>query len=120
MTFGLVVRFTARDEDAAEAFDTLAAETLEGIKGEPGTLVYVNHSVPEEPTTRVFYELYADRAAFDAHEAQPHGPAGGVLRPRVPPPRARPRPRQSRAPDRGAYRDRTRQGGRRASRRGPR
>ncbi|WOI59693.1 putative quinol monooxygenase [Streptomyces fradiae] len=21
---------------------------------------------------RVFYELYADRAAFDAHEAQPH------------------------------------------------
>jgi len=72
MGFGLVVRFTARDAGAAEAFDSLAAETLEGIKREPGTLVYVNHAVPDEPNVRVFYELYADRAAFDAHEAQPH------------------------------------------------
>ncbi|HEY5837191.1 putative quinol monooxygenase [Streptomyces sp.] len=70
--FGLVVRFTAKDADAAAAFDALAAEALEGIEGEPGTLVYVNHTVPEEPNVRVFYELYADRAAFDAHEAQPH------------------------------------------------
>ena len=39
---------------------------------EPGTLAYVVHSVPGEPLTRVFYELYADRAAFDVHEEQPH------------------------------------------------
>ncbi|MBD0737872.1 putative quinol monooxygenase [Streptomyces sp. CBMA29] len=72
MGFGLVVRFTARDAESAVAFDGLMAETLEGIKGEPGTLVYVNHSVPDEPNVRVFYELYADRAAFDRHEEQPH------------------------------------------------
>jgi len=44
-----------------------------GIKAhEPGTLAYVVHKVPDEPLVRVFYELYADRAAFDAHEEQPH------------------------------------------------
>lgn len=73
MGFGLVVRFTARDEAAAIAFDQLAAEALEGIRAyEPGTLVYVNHRVPDEPTVRVFYELYADRQAFESHEEQPH------------------------------------------------
>ncbi|MFE0460503.1 putative quinol monooxygenase [Kitasatospora sp. NPDC058965] len=73
MGFGLVVRFTTHDEEAAAAFDQLAAETLEGIRTlEPGTLVYANHTVPDEPTVRVFYELYADRAAFERHEEQPH------------------------------------------------
>ncbi|MFF2039015.1 putative quinol monooxygenase [Kitasatospora sp. NPDC058170] len=73
MGYGLVVRFIATDEVAALAFDELAATALEGIRAhEPGTLVYVNHRVPDEPRVRVFYELYADRAAFDAHEAQPH------------------------------------------------
>ncbi|MFD6550292.1 putative quinol monooxygenase [Streptomyces sp. NPDC058398] len=72
MGFGLVVRFTMRDAAATEGFDALAAETLKGIEGEPGTLVYVNHTVPGEPNVRVFYELYADREAFEAHEEQPH------------------------------------------------
>jgi quinol monooxygenase YgiN len=72
MGYGLVVRFTAKDSASAEAFDVLAAETLKGIRQEPGTLVYINHAVPDEPTVRVFYELYADREAFEAHEAQPH------------------------------------------------
>ncbi|MFF2348431.1 putative quinol monooxygenase [Kitasatospora sp. NPDC058115] len=73
MGFGLVVRFVARDETAARAFDGLAREALEGIRAEePGTLVYVNHTVPEEPLVRVFYELYADRQAFEEHERQPH------------------------------------------------
>ncbi|MFI1104201.1 putative quinol monooxygenase [Streptomyces melanogenes] len=71
--FGLVVRFTLRDEEAAAAFDELCARTLEGIKeSEPGTLTYVTHVPEGEPLVRVFYELYADRAAFDAHEEQPH------------------------------------------------
>ena len=73
MGFGLVVRFTAHDEASARAFDALAAETLEGIRAhEPGTRVYVNHAVPDEPTVRVFYELYDDRDAFDRHEQQAH------------------------------------------------
>lgn len=71
--FGLVVRFTLRDQEAATAFDNLCADTLEGIKAqEPGTLTYVTHIPADEPLVRVFYELYADRAAFEAHEEQPH------------------------------------------------
>lgn len=71
--FGLVVRFSLRDQEAAKAFDELCAITLEGIKAaEPGTLTYVVHVPEGEPLVRVFYELYTDRQAFDAHEAQPH------------------------------------------------
>ncbi|WP_329567617.1 putative quinol monooxygenase [Kitasatospora sp. NBC_01266] len=71
--FGLVVRFELRDREAAAGFDALVARTLPGIKEhEAGTLAYVVHSVPDEPDVRVFYELYADRAAFEAHERQPH------------------------------------------------
>ncbi|GLW30753.1 putative quinol monooxygenase [Actinoplanes regularis] len=71
--FGLVVRFELRDEVAVTGFDDLVARTTPEIERlEPGTLAYVVHSVPAEPLVRVFYELYADRAAFDFHEEQPH------------------------------------------------
>jgi len=62
--FGLCVRFTCKDEAAAEAYDQLVAETIEAIKtGEPGTLVYASHTVEGQPLQRIFYE---------AHEAAPH------------------------------------------------
>ncbi|MEU2428634.1 antibiotic biosynthesis monooxygenase [Streptomyces sp. NPDC007861] len=71
--FGLVVRFTLKGETAATAFDALCVATLRGIASlEPGTLIYVSHVPEGEPLVRVFYELYADRAAFKAHEEQPH------------------------------------------------
>ena len=71
--FGLFVRFTCKDEAAAEAYDKLVAETIEAIKtDEPGTLVYASHVVEGQPLQRIFYELYRDRAAFEAHEAAPH------------------------------------------------
>ncbi|MGW0708190.1 putative quinol monooxygenase [Streptomyces sp. NPDC002643] len=71
--FGLVVRFALRDQEAATAFDALCADTLTGIKAkEPGTLTYVVHTPVDEPLVRVFYELYADRAAFELHETQSH------------------------------------------------
>ncbi len=71
--FGLSVRFTCRDANAAAGFDRLAAETVPEIRRyEPGTLVYAVHAVDGKPLERIFYELYADRAAFDAHEQQPH------------------------------------------------
>ena len=70
--FGLVVRFHLTP-GAAEGFDRLVAETVPEIaKHEPGTLIYTVHEVDGQPGQRVFYELYADRAAFDAHEQQPH------------------------------------------------
>jgi quinol monooxygenase YgiN len=72
LMFGLCVRFTCKDEASAEAYDRLVAETIEGIKAnEPGTLVYASHLVDGQPLQRIFYELYKDRAAFEAHEAAP-------------------------------------------------
>lgn len=70
--YGLVVRFELAQGHEA-AFDQLTAETVERIRAdEPGTLVYMTHAGTGTPMTRVFYELYRDRAAFDAHEETPH------------------------------------------------
>jgi quinol monooxygenase YgiN len=70
--FGLVVRFTLKP-GATDAFDQLVAQTVEQIRlHEPGTLVYAVHGVRDDPDSRLFYELYRDRAAFDTHETQPH------------------------------------------------
>jgi quinol monooxygenase YgiN len=70
--FALVVRFTLAP-GAARAFDELVARTVESIRShEPGTLIYAVHHVDGKPEQRIFYELYRDRAAFDAHEEQPH------------------------------------------------
>lgn len=71
--FGLMVRFTCKDEASAAAFDLLVGETIEKIReGEPQTLVYASHRVDGQPLQRIFYELYRDRSAFDAHEEQEH------------------------------------------------
>lgn len=70
--FALVVRFTVRP-GAENDFDELVTRTTAAIRErEPGTLVYACHTVTDTPRQRIFYELYRDRAAFDAHEEQPH------------------------------------------------
>jgi quinol monooxygenase YgiN len=70
--FALVVRFTVRD-GAEEQFDALVAETAAAIRErEPGTLVYACHTVSGQPRQRIFYELYRDHGAFQAHEASRH------------------------------------------------
>jgi quinol monooxygenase YgiN len=71
--FALVVRFYLRDEEAAKDFDNLVEETTAKIQeGEPGTLTYAVHKVKDAPLSRIFYELYESREAFDAHELQEH------------------------------------------------
>ena len=69
----LVVRFEIRDGESAQLFDDLTAAAVAEIEvREPGTLVYATHAVRNAPLSRVFYELYADEAAFRAHEEAPH------------------------------------------------
>ncbi|MDT0308828.1 antibiotic biosynthesis monooxygenase [Streptomyces sp. DSM 44917] len=71
--FGLMVRFTCKDETAAAAFDELVERTGTQIRAnEPGTVVYAVHRVDGRPLQRIFYELYRDEAAFQAHEEQPY------------------------------------------------
>ncbi len=70
---GLVVRFDIRDDESARRFDELTAQAVAQISAsEPGTLVYATHAVEGEPLARVFYELYRDQGAFEAHERAPH------------------------------------------------
>ncbi len=70
--YALVVRFDLTPA-GVDGFDRLVAETLPLIVAhEPGTLLYATHTVTGEPTARVFYEVYADRAAFEAHEREDH------------------------------------------------
>ena len=71
--FALVVRFYLRDEEAAKGFDKLVEETTAKIQeNEKGTLIYAMHKVKDAPLSRIFYELYESREAFDAHELQEH------------------------------------------------
>jgi quinol monooxygenase YgiN len=66
--YGRLLIFTLLDDKATD-FDRLAEQTAEEVQtGEPDTLVYVIHLVPNAPMQRIFYEIYRDRAAFDSHE----------------------------------------------------
>jgi lipopolysaccharide exporter len=67
-----IVIFTLAGDQAAH-FDRLAAAAAKEVGAkEPGTLMHAVHHVPNSPLQRVFYEIYRDRAAFDAHENQPY------------------------------------------------
>ena len=70
--YGLVVRFILKPGSEAD-FDRLVTETISEIRRhEPDTLHYSTHVVQGRPDQRIFYELYAGREAFEAHERQPH------------------------------------------------
>jgi quinol monooxygenase YgiN len=70
--YGRIVIFTLLEDRVAD-FDRLAEQTAEEVRtGEPDTLVYVIHLVPNAPMQRIYYEIYRDRAAFDDHESQPY------------------------------------------------
>jgi quinol monooxygenase YgiN len=70
---GIVVRFDVHDEEAAAEFDRLTAVVVAHIRErEPGTLVYATHRVHDDELARVFYEIYADDAALQAHESASH------------------------------------------------
>jgi quinol monooxygenase YgiN len=70
--YGRILIFTLLEDRVAD-FDRLAEQAAEEVRtGEPDTLVYVIHLVPNAPLQRIFYEIYRDRAAFESHEGQPY------------------------------------------------
>ena len=70
--YALVVRFDVLADRLSE-FDRLVADTIDEVTAhEPETLTYVSTGVEGDDTARVFIEIYADEAAFAAHENQPH------------------------------------------------
>lgn len=68
-----------------DAFVAAAKSMIEYVTAnEPGTKQYALHRSMADPTTFVFYEVYADQAAFAAHGGSPamaefFGAAGTLL-----------------------------------------
>jgi quinol monooxygenase YgiN len=70
--YGRISIFTLLEDKVAE-FDRLAEQAAEEVSaGEPDTLVYVIHLVPDAPLQRIFYEIYRDRSAFESQESKPY------------------------------------------------
>jgi len=56
-----------------DALATLLAEQVGVVrKSEPGCIAYRVHRSTKDPDVFLFYETYADDAAFDAHRKAPH------------------------------------------------
>ncbi|WP_062984429.1 putative quinol monooxygenase [Nocardia anaemiae] len=71
--YALVVKLYLHTAADAAAFDRLVADTVAAIaEHEPHTVLYVAHTVEGEPLSRVIYEVYRDRDAFEEHQRQPH------------------------------------------------
>ena len=71
-----VLTVVARLRAAKNKGDALAALLTEQAavvrKAEPGCLVYRVHRSTRDPDLFLFYETYADDAAFDFHRKAPH------------------------------------------------
>jgi quinol monooxygenase YgiN len=68
--FGQIAIYTLL-EDRVEDFDRLTRRVVRQVRTqEPDTLVYIVHAVPSAPMQRILYEVYRDRAAYEAHKRQ--------------------------------------------------
>jgi quinol monooxygenase YgiN len=70
--FGQIAIYTLL-EDRVDEFERLSERLVAQVRtNEPDTLVYILHAVPSAPMQRILYEVYRDRAAYDAHQRQPY------------------------------------------------
>jgi quinol monooxygenase YgiN len=70
--FGQIAIYTLLEDRVAD-FDRLTRWVVRQVREhEPDTLVYIVHAVPSAPMQRILYEVYRDRAAYEAHKRQPY------------------------------------------------
>jgi quinol monooxygenase YgiN len=70
--FGQIAIYTLLEDRVAD-FDRLTRWVVRQVREhEPDTLVYIAHAVPSAPMQRILYEVYRDRAAYEAHKRQPY------------------------------------------------
>ena len=70
--FSMVVQMEVRPGCREEFLAGMKVNAQSSVRDEPGCLRFdVNQSV-SDPHRFVFYELYADEAALDAHRQAPH------------------------------------------------
>ncbi len=62
----LVAKLTVREGKEQDFIDAMK-DVVPAVREEPGNNAYVMNRSKENPSMFVFYEEYADQAAFDAH-----------------------------------------------------
>lgn len=70
--YAVTVTFTLHPERAGDFLPLMHANAARSLADEPGCHRFDVCTDPEAPGTVFLYELYTDRAAFDAHLAAPH------------------------------------------------
>ncbi len=68
----VIARFKIQPGKESEALEALKAMTAAVEANEPGALAYAMHRGQVDPLEVYVYEVYADRAAFDAHRKTDH------------------------------------------------
>ncbi|MBB2943933.1 quinol monooxygenase YgiN [Actinoplanes lutulentus] len=84
MPYAVIAHYRCALQDAELVRATLLT-MREHTRAEPANLEYVVHADTSDPASFVLYEVYTDRAGFDAHAASPHFAEHiiGVVRPRL-------------------------------------
>ncbi len=84
MAYAVIAHYRCSPSDAGLVKDALLT-MREHTRKEPGNLDYVVHAGTGEAGDFVLYEVYADRAGFEAHAASAHFAEYilGTVRPRL-------------------------------------
>ncbi|WP_460452367.1 putative quinol monooxygenase [Alsobacter sp. SYSU BS001988] len=69
--FVVIAEFRVKPERIDDFLDAAADDAAHSVADEPGCRRF-DIVVPEGGATVIFYEIYDDRAAFDAHLLTPH------------------------------------------------
>ena len=84
MAYAVIAHYRCAPEDAELVRETLLT-MRDHTRAEPANQEYVVHADTEDPASFVLYEVYTDRAGFDAHAASDHFAEHiiGTIRPRL-------------------------------------
>src|ERR1700681_3529733 len=72
MAITLIARIKAKQGSEGQLEEAFHDMIKKVRAEEPGCQAYVLHKSNQDPTQFVWYEVYADQAAFDGHRKTPH------------------------------------------------
>jgi (4S)-4-hydroxy-5-phosphonooxypentane-2,3-dione isomerase len=72
MRYAIIVEFTLHEGALQRFMPLMLANASASLDREPGCARFDVLQKPGKPNEIVLYEIYTDRAAFDAHLASPH------------------------------------------------
>lgn len=70
--FVVLAEFSVSAEHKAEFLELCAFDSRSSLQHEPGCRQFDAQTMEDAPDVVILYEVYDDRAAFDAHLATPH------------------------------------------------